>query len=219
MQPLVIGYALDSPRPGYTFTSPTAGYDEATLKAIWQNAMPRGQGWSRYPGAQSLKCFPLDGGRRAALSEVTVTDQTDETGRQGIRRAEIAVIEATDCLEALKARLAAMPDHIHAATARLLTCWTWKRILDRAAPKVRARYAQIVLAAPYTGVADWRVMEAAVLRVATSRRLRAVRGCPRVVPLTTLALDPREESLIVALPLAEARRLNGAQIITLDNWT
>ncbi len=219
MQPLVIEYVLDSHRPGYAFTAGTAGYDEATLKAIWRSAMPRGQGWRHYLGAESLKCFPLDAGRRVGIAQVTVTDQADEAGRQGIRRAEVSVIEAAGYLPLLKTRLAALPESVHEATTRLLTCWKWKRIIDRAAPKMRKKHGQIVLAAPYTSAPDWRVMEALVLRVATSRRLRAVKGCPRVVPLTTLALDPREESMVVALPLAEAHRLNGIRAITFDHST
>ena len=55
-------------------------------------------------------------------------------------------------------------------------------------------------------------MEAAVLLVATSLRVRALKGWPQVLPLTTLALDARDESRLVALPL---NRLNGHKAIEL----
>lgn len=216
MRHLTLEYVLDSRRPGYAFTTPTDSFDQAALKAIWQGAMPRGQGWRGYIGARALKCFPLEGGRRVALCEVTVTDQADESGRRGIRRAEITVIEAGDYLGALRQRLAALPEPTRQAAGRRLTCWRWKCILDRALPKVRRSRGQIVLAAPYTTPADWAVVEAVVLRVATSRRLRALKGWPRVVSITTLALDPREESRIVALPLEAAGQWPGAHAIDIS---
>ncbi len=55
MVDLVLEYVLNSRRPGYNFTTPTNGFSDSTLKAIWQQAMPRGQGWRHYIGAQSLK--------------------------------------------------------------------------------------------------------------------------------------------------------------------
>ena len=215
MDPLIIEYVLGTRRPGYTYTSPTGGYDENTLKTIWQQAMPRGQGWRRYIGARSLKCFALDNGRRAALVDVTVTDQTDEGGRQGIRRAVITVIDGAEYLPALQTRLAELPESVNQAAMQRLTCWRWKRILDRAAPKLRTQNRQIVLTAPYTDPTSWQVMEATLLHIAVSRKLRAVEGWPPVFPLTTLVLDPREETRLVALPLAKAKRQPGVKAITL----
>ena len=80
---LVIDYVLEGHQRGYNFTSSTDGYSDAELKLIWRRAMPRGQGWSQYIGARSLKCFPLDGQRRAAVCETVVTAQRDEHGRGG----------------------------------------------------------------------------------------------------------------------------------------
>ncbi len=215
MTELVIEYVLDGRRPGYNFTTPTNGHDPDTLKAIWQQAMPRGQGWRDYIGARALKCFPLEGGRQAAIAEVTVTDQADEIGRQGIRRAEITLLDGADFLDYLALRLALLPEKARQEAERRLTWRHWKQIMDRAAPKPRKQAGQIVLAGEYTGPAGWQVMEAAVLIVATSQRVRALKGWPRVLPLTTLALDPRDESRLVAIPLARLSRHNGSKPIVL----
>lgn len=216
MTALLIEYVLGGKRPGYNFTTPTDAYDPDTLKAIWRNAMPRGQGWRRYIGAHTLKCFPLNGGRRAAISEVTVTDQTDETGRQGIRRAAITLLEGSDFLDYLALRLAMLPTTVRDEAQERLNWWRWKRIMDRATPKTRQRNGQIVLAADYDTPQGWQLMEAVILTVATSMRVRALKGWPDVLPLTTLALDYREEARLVALPLAETDRLNGIKPIVLN---
>ena len=215
MSDLVIEYVLDGKRPGYNFTTPTTSLSDSTRKAIWQQAMPRGQGWRRYIGAQSLKCFPVESDRRVAISEVTVTNQVDEGGRQGIRRAEIKLISAADFLDYLTLRLTMLPESVRAEADRKLSWWRWKRIMDRATPKVRQKKGQIILAAPYTSPRNWQLMEAVVLLVATSQRLRALKGWPAVHPLTTLALDPREESTLVALPANQVARLNGVKAISL----
>jgi hypothetical protein len=216
MTDLVIAYVLDGPRPGYAFTTPPNGTDPETLKAIWRQAMPRGQGWRHYIGARTLKCFPLDGGRRAAIARVTVTDQADEIGRQGIRRAEITILSGEDILDYLALRLAMLPEAARAAAEERLTLPRWTQILDRALPKARRRAGQIVLAAPYTDAAGWQVVEAAVLMIATAPPLRLASGWPRIPPLTTLALDTREESRLVAVPLTELPRLHGVKPIKLD---
>lgn len=216
MTDLVLEYVLDGRRPGYNFTTPTNSYDPDTLKAIWQQAMPRGQGWRDYIGARALKCFPLAGGRQAAIAEVTVTDQADEIGRQGIRRAEITLLDGAEFLDYLALRLALLPEQARQEAERRLSWRHWKRIMDRAAPKPRRQAGQIVLAGDYTSPAGWQVMEAAVLLVATSQHVRALKGWPRVLPLTTLALDPRDESRLVALPRAALPRLNGIRAIDLS---
>lgn len=208
MTRLILEYILDGPHPGYTFTTPGDGLDATALKTIWQNALPRGTGWRHYPGARALKGFPLDDGRQAALADVIVTDQQDETGRQGIRRAEITVLDAADYLDALALRLAMLPETARQEAGRRLSWGRWKQIADRAAPGTRRNSGQIVLAAPYTGVADWQVMEAIVLMVATAPPLRLLSGWPRVPPLTTLALDYHAEARLVALPLAAIERLD-----------
>ncbi len=216
MQTLIIEYVLDGSRPGYQFTTPTNGIGETALKTIWRHAMPRGQGWGQFVGARSFKCFPLDGGRQIAFSEVTVTDQTDESGRRGIRRAEITLLDAEACPDALTLRLVMLPEAVRDAANGLLTFWRWKRILDRAVPKMRHKNGQIVLAYPYTGPEDWRIVEAAALTIVTSRRLRALKGGPCACPITTLALDHHDESALVAIPLALARGIKEAHVIDLS---
>ncbi len=216
MQTLTLEYVLDGSRPGYQFTTPTNGIGEAALKTIWRHAMPRGQGWGQFVGARSLKCFSLDDGRQVAFSEVTVTDQADESGRRGIRRAEIMLLDAEACPAVLTLRLVTLPEAVRDAANSLLTFWRWKRILDRAVPKMRRKHGQIVLAYPYISPEEWRVVEAAVLTIVTSRRLRALGGGPCACSLTTLALDHRDESALVAIPLALARSIKEAHVIDLS---
>lgn len=206
MPDLVIEYVLDSKRPGYNYTSPTAGYTDGTLKEIWRGTMPRGQGWRGYIGARSMKCFPIDGERRVAISDVTVTDQSDEHGRRGIRHAAVTVLDTGQFLEYLALRLAMLPETAQAQAAKYLTWLRWKRIIDRATPKMR-KNSQIVFAAPFTTADDWQTMEALVLTVATAIPTRMVKGWPSVFTLTTLALDHREEARIVAIPEAKAKTL------------
>ncbi|NPV66249.1 MAG: hypothetical protein HPY64_03795 [Anaerolineae bacterium] len=209
MTRLILEYVLDGPHPGYAFTTQVDGLDAAVLKIIWQNALPRGTGWRHYPGARALKGFPLEDGRQAALADVIVTNQKDETGRRGIRRAEITVLDAADYLDALALRLAMLPEAARDEARQRLSWGRWKQIADRTAPGTHRNGGQIVLAAPYTGIADWQVMEAIVLMVATAPPLRLLSGWPRVPPLTTLALDYHAEARLVALPLAAIERLDG----------
>src|SRR5690606_24009966 len=81
-----------------------------------RQAMPRGQGWGAdaLAGAQSLKCFPVGGGQMA-VSSVTVTGQSDELGRRGIRRAEVSLVPARDYPAVIQARLDALPREVREA--------------------------------------------------------------------------------------------------------
>jgi hypothetical protein len=214
MPKLVIEYQLDGKRPGYAFTPPTQAVDDQTLKVIWRHAMPRGQGWGKpsYAGARSLKTFRLDK-RRYAVSTATVTDQRDESGRGGIRRAEIEVMSAAAYLEYLQHRIRRFPPTLQQAADRRLTHTFWQQVLDKLTPKLKP-HRQIVLAHPYRGPGEWELMEVLVMKVATSRRIRLIKGWGAVNSFTTLALDYREESSIVALPLERARQLGyGAVVI------
>jgi hypothetical protein len=199
MEPLVVEYVLEGHRRGYNFTSPTRGIDDASLKTIWRHAIPRGQGWGAdvYRGARSLKAFTLENGQ-VGLSEITVTEQQDEHGRRGIRRAVIHVASAPECLEHLQARLNAYPDEIQARIEKKPTLGQWKKLVDESLPKLR-RDAQVVLARPYTSAQDWQIVEAFMLKVVTVRALPMKRW-GKVIPFTTLALDYRDESKVVALP-------------------
>lgn len=212
MRQLVIEYLLEGRHRGYNFTSPTRGFDEGTLKRIWRTAMPRGQGWSaeQYTGATSLKCFPLDD-QTVALSHVTITDMCDEQGRRGIRRAVIDVMSADEGIEHIRHRLASFPDEIQAQFEKKPTLRQWKAILDRAAPKVKGSN-QIILVHPYTGGETWQTMEALVLKLAISC-LAALRHWGKIIPFTTMALDYRDESRIVALPAQQAQHIQDIPVI------
>lgn len=217
MPHLVIEYALDGQRPGYAFKPPTNGFDEALLKAVWRQAMPRGQGWGAngYTGARSLKCFPVDR-RIVAVSEVIVTDQQDEGGRRGIRRSEITLIPTWNYLKYLKSRLYALPKAVHHAADQALSLGHWAQIVDGAIPRPKRQTPQIILACPYANPVAWQIVEAVVLKLATSWKLRTIKGWGRVNSLTTLALTYRDESRIVALPLEKALQFRGeASIITI----
>ena len=197
--PLVIEYVFEGHERGYNFTSPTRGYDDATLKAVWRQAMPRGQGWgaAAYGGARMLKCFPLDE-RRVALAEVTVTDLQDEHGRRGIRRAEVEVLSVEAAVERLKARLTGYPSEVQANIDGRPTLRQWWHIVADALPGLK-RDSQVILARPYAGPTDWMLVEAFVLKVALSR-LIPLRRRGKITPFTTLALDYRDESRLVAVP-------------------
>lgn len=208
---LIIEYALDaSPprgldgmRPGYRFRPPVEGFDERTLNAVWRQAMPRGQGWGAdaLTGARSLKCFPLAGGL-VAVSNVVVTDQADEMGRRGIRRAEIDLLDARGYPAWLEGRLADTPAAIREAAGQRLAGALLRRMLNRA---LLRGGRQVALAHPYRSADAWQVIEALVLRLVTSPGVRLLEGWGPHTSFTTLALETQDESQIVALPLEAAR--------------
>lgn len=210
MADLILEYALDGHRPGYAFRPPTDGFTRATLDAVWRGAMPRGQGWGgeSLRGAGSLKSFRVDD-RTMALSRVTVTDQADELGRRGIRRAEIDLIPCAAYQARLHDRLDALPAASRLAAGERLGSYLWKRILDKALLRARR---QVVLTRPYASIADWQVVEALVLRIVTSPGLQMLEGWGPLTTFTTLALDWREESQVVALPWGAAARAGAAAI-------
>ncbi|GAB4568983.1 MAG: hypothetical protein Kow0077_00770 [Anaerolineae bacterium] len=216
MTELEIAYRLDGRQPGYAFTTPTDGLSADTLRTIWQQAMPRGQGWRGFIGARTLKCFAVEGGRRAAIAEVTVTDQKDESGRQGIRRAVIRLLDGAAYLDYLALRLAMLPPDVRKAAGERLTRRRWQRIMRQATPGPRASGGQVVLTAAYHSPEDWQVVEAVVLSMALSQRVRALKGWPHILPLTTLALETREEGRIVAVPRAALAHLNGTRAVDID---
>ncbi len=204
MTTLVLEYLLEGHKRGYNFTTPTQGFDDDTLRHIWRSAMPRGQGWGSYTGAQSLKCFPLPDGRMA-LSEVTVTDLRDESGRAGIRRAVIEVLREEACRARLDERLRHYPTIIQERLQAMPT------FLQRAKIANYARFRsdpQLVLAYPYDTPYAWQMIEALVIKLVLAP-FGPLRGWRQIIPFTTLALDYREESTLVALPQERARKLAG----------
>lgn len=195
----VIEYVFAGDRRGYNFTSPTRGVPDDVLRRIWRHALPRGQGWGapQYTGAVSLKCFPLDAGR-VALSTVTVTDQADESGRRGIRRAVIDVLTVQACRLQLEARLSGYPADVQGWLESKPGFWQWHKIADRA--RIEAdKTAALVVTHPYTDVGSWQRVEALLIKIATAPRLiRKLDG--QLLPFTTLALTHHDESALVALP-------------------
>ncbi len=194
--PLVIDYITEGAERGYRFTTPTRGCSDEDLKTIWQRAMPRGQGWAQYVGARSLKCFMLSGGR-VAVSQVSVTDQQDESGRRGIRRAEISVLAGRDYPAHLREHWNALPEGIQKDALFQWEYWRKLRMVENHLPRIRRRN-QLVLTHPYTTMADWQVLEGIVLRLALMPSL--VPGFPPDFTWTTLALDYQDEAMLVALP-------------------
>lgn len=211
MPQLTIGYLLEGTRRGYNFTSPTDGVAPETLKAVWRGAIPRGQGWDKYPDAVSLKCFPLQSGE-AAICDVALTNMQDEVGRRGIRHATINVLPPAAYQRLLVDRLHALPLALVQEAERRLTSREWELLFrkyrDSKKPKTIIK-PQTILAYPYS--ADgWRFVEACILLLATRSTLltNLIEISPAINPFadrllsfTTLALDYREEGRIVALPL------------------
>lgn len=163
--------------------------------------MPRGQGWGGYQGARSLKTFVLEGGG-VAVSDVTVTDQRDETGRAGIRRAVIDVMPPDRYLNYLFQRWHSYAPDVQAQAERRLTGGLRARIMDRA-----VREAQIIFAAPYTDAANWQITEALMVKLMLAPVV-TMRRWGKIIPFTTLALDYREESRVVVLPEDRAQRID-----------
>ena len=197
MSRLVIEYILEGQQRGYNFTTPTQQYDEATLKMIWRQAMPRGQGWNAalYAQARSIKCFPLDTGE-VAVSEVTVTDQEDENGRRGIRRAVVDVLSPALFAHHLTSRREGYPASVRRAAAEM-----YAQVI-RTFPKLK-KNQPLILLHPFTTPQAWWAMEALVLQLALTPPTRLQRDA-RLVPFTTLALSYHNEARIIALPSSEA---------------
>ena len=198
MSQLILEYVLEGHRRGYNFTSPTAAFADETLKTIWRSAMPRGQGWGGYIGAHALKSFQLDDGR-VALSDVTVTEMRDENDRAGIRRAVIEVLSADDYFVHLDQRLQSYPAVVRERVRSMPNFLQRARISRHAG-------SQLVMAYPYAGPYAWQMIEALVIKLALDP-FGPLRRWGRVIPITTLALDYREESAITVLPQDRAQKL------------
>lgn len=199
---LVIEYVLEGHQRGYSYTSSTHGYSDAELKAIWRSAMPRGQGWTQYIGARSLKCFPLDG--QVVLSETVVTDQRDESGRGGIRRTVIDVLNPRDYQTALEHRLHELPSEIRARVDRIPT-FTQRLAMNN--QLMTHKKDQLVILHTYSTPERWQVMEGLLIKLALAP-ISAMSRWGRIIPFTTLALSPHDESPLVALPADKADRLD-----------
>jgi hypothetical protein len=204
MPPLVLEYVLEGHQRGYNFTAGTSGYSDDELKWIWRRAMPRGQGWSRYIGARSLKCFPLEEQRRVVVCDVIVTAQQDEHGRSGIRRAEIEILPETEYAAYLEQRLRSLSG---SARARLERLPTFGQRLALTNALLSRKQEQLALLHPFRQPEDWQVIEGLVMKLALNP-LGPMRNWGRVIPFTTLALSAQDETLLVALPTDKADSLD-----------
>lgn len=222
MRRLTIGYVLEGERRGYAFTTPTEGVDPDALRAIWRSAMPRGQGWGDYPAARSLKGFELASGD-VALCDIQVTDQVDEVGRTGIRRADIHLMTLKECRAHLLERLAALPPNVVKQAEQRLYSRDWELLFR----KYRELSKPMTMLKPQTILAyegDWTFIEACVLLLVTRSTLLAnlLEVSPAINPFadrlfafTTFALDYRDEGRLVALPLNKARTIHDVPYINL----
>jgi hypothetical protein len=203
MRQLVLEYVFEGHKRGYNITSPTSGFNDDTLKTVWRSAMPRGQGWGApvYENARSLKSFPLPDGR-LALADVNVTGLHDESGRGGIRKAVVDIMQPGEYLDALRARLGHYPQNI-LAEANRKPGFGRRRI-----PKVQ-RDSQIVLAHPYKTADTWQMIEALILTEAVELLDRRWLGS-KYFSFTTLALEYRDESQLVILPVSRANELQAS---------
>lgn len=215
MRELVIDYLLEGARRGYTIVTPTEGIPPENVKAIWREAMPRGQAWSEYTGARSLKCWTLPSGE-LALCEVVVTGRADEAGRRGIRHARVLMGTQSQVHAALIARLEALPRDIVSSAEHKLASREWQLLFRKhreAHTPRRVIKPQTILAQPYSA-SGWPFVEACILLLATRATLltNLIEVSPRLNPFadrllsfTTLALDVRDETRLVGVPLRHAQ--------------
>jgi hypothetical protein len=196
MRQLVIEYVLEGHQRGYNFTSSTQGFHDDVLKSIWRAAMPKGQGWGAYVGARSLKAFALEDGR-LALSEVTVTDRHDESGRGGLRHAVVSIMQPGEYQDVLAARLEAYPPEVQVRLAHRPTLAQRARLVDRALSR-KQKTPQVICTAAYRPE-GWQLIEALAVKLALSPGV-FFRSRGAFIPFTTLALDHHGESWLVVLP-------------------
>jgi hypothetical protein len=228
MRTLTIDYLLEGARRGYNFTTPTDGIAPETLKTVWRQAMPRGKDWgaSAYRGAGAVKCFALDSGEMA-VCHVAITGLRDEMGRGGIRRAEISLLPPRAYFDYLRGLLTAMPPEIVAQAERKLTSREWSLLFKkhrRENPPKSLVKPQTILAYPYSE-SGWPFVEACILLLATRSTLLAnlIEVSPAVNPFadralsfTTLALDYRDETRLIAVPLDKARAFEDVPYIDIS---
>jgi len=200
MRQLVLEYVFEGHKRGYNITSPTNGFNDDTLKTVWRNAMPRGQGWGAdiYTDARSLKSFALPDGR-LALVDVNVTGLRDESGRGGIRKAVVDIMQPGEYLDALRARFAKYPPNFQQEAMRK------PGFGRRRIPKVQGD-SQEVLTYPYQNAATWQFVEALIMNEAIELLDRRWLG-GKYVSFTTLALEYRDESQLTVLPESRVNEL------------
>jgi len=203
MRQLVLEYVFEGHKRGYNITSPTNGFNDDTLKTVWRSAMPRGQGWGAdiYTDARSLKSFALPDGR-LALADVNVTGLRDESGRGGIRKAVVDIMQPGEYLDALRARFAKYPQNIQQEAMRK------PGFGRRRIPKVQGD-SQEVLTYPYQTTTAWQLVEALIMNEAIELLDRRWLG-GKYVSFTTLALEYRDESQLTVLPESRINELKAS---------
>lgn len=208
MNRLIIEYVFEGHKRGYNITSPTDDFDDATLKAVWRSAMPRGQGWGTdsYIGSRSIKCFPLPDDM-LAVSEVTVTDLADEGGRRGIRRAVVDIMSPRVLAHHIESRLSGYPPEVQSRSDKL------HRACAKRMPRLK-KAQPLVLLADFTSRQGWWIFEALVLKLAI-HPVGPLRRWETSISFTTLALDYRNESRIVALPGDQRQRTADINVLDL----
>lgn len=190
-EPIIIEYVLTGQQRGYNITSGAGQLSDSVSKALWRSAMPRGTGWGAYVGAHSLKVFSLPDDR-IAFCDVSVTDQQDETGRVGIRRAEVELVSPNKFRHMIEDRLMQYPHSL------LSIAKERHAVLSRKLPRFK-REASIILTHPYQTAERWQLVEAVMLLLALEPP-RTWRSASQPIPFTTLALDHRGDHPLVALP-------------------
>ncbi len=203
MNKLVIEYVLEGARRGYNFTSSTDGLSDEVLKAIWRFAMPRGTGWSAYIGARSIKAFILPD-EQVAISEVTVTNQVDETGRTGIRRAEVQLLPPNAFARYLQTQWTSYPPSVTAIARERCTT------LVRKLPRIKAD-TSLILTYPYQSAQQWQVIEAAMMYLMLEPP-RSWKKLNPPFPFTTLTLDSRAENPLIAMPQSHVAHLDAVRV-------
>jgi hypothetical protein len=221
MRLLWLRYRLEGARRGYTLTDAATGEAPVLpaddLRALWRAALPRGQGWNApaLRGAHALKVLPLPSGL-VALSRSVVTDLHDEAGRAGIREADVQLGTPAEAAAALDQALAALPAREVAEAERRLQSREWallfRKVRDAAEPRSLLK-PQTVLAHDAAPTA-WTFMTACLLLLVTRQTLltNLIEVSPRINPfadrlisMTTLALDPRDELRLIGMPIAAAQ--------------
>lgn len=195
MTQIIIEYVLQGTRKGYNITSGADDLPDDVVKAVWRQAMPRGTGWSAYTGARAIKAFALPDGQ-IAVSTVTVTDATDESGRAGIRRAVVDLIPAIGFERHLRQMWTSYPPPITAIARE--RCAHLARKLPRIKPK-----QTLVLTSAFQSAQSWQLIEAVILCLMLDPPRRWQNHNPPF-PFTTLALDHLAENPLIAMPAERA---------------
>lgn len=179
------------PHEGYTLTSlQTLSNNEK--RTIWQNALPAGRGWSKFIGSQSTKCFRVSPDK-IAFSNIDVTKQQDEYGRQGILHAKISIIPEQQYQDIVLTEYKLLLDSLKIPDRKI------ERLPIIEIIKQFVINRQIILASDFDSIMQYRYLEAIIYK-----SILSIQRGRYIIPFTTFALSPIGESLIVGLPIRYA---------------